>query len=86
MSSWEMNYANDKEVFTDMESTLLDFVALMSIREKHVVVWNLEDEDPSDVEISFLGILSRFQNRCLKSSMMKTIFVSPHLQWMVKMD
>ena len=44
-----MNYANNKEVLTEVKSTLLDFAGLMSIREKHVVMWNLEDEDPSDV-------------------------------------
>ena len=62
MSSWEMNYANDKEVFAVVENTLLGFAALMSIREKHVVMWNLEDDDPSDVRNFIPGYLVKISN------------------------
>ena len=62
MSSWEMNCADNKEVFAEVENTLIDFIALMSIHEKHVVMWNLEEDDPSDVRNFVPAYLVKISN------------------------
>jgi hypothetical protein len=48
MSSWERDNLIDKELFIQVENSLLDFAADLSICDKHVVMWNLEDDDPSE--------------------------------------
>ena len=49
MSSWEKAYQNDNELFSQVNNSLLDFAGGMSTRDKHVIMWNLEDDDPRDV-------------------------------------
>jgi hypothetical protein len=64
MSSWERDYLNDKELFIQVENSLLDFAA-------DVVMWNLEDDDPSNVR--------NFVPTYLKLSMTKMKSVLHHL-------
>ncbi len=45
MTSWERDYLNDNELFTQVENSLQDFAADMS----YVVMWNQEDDNPSNV-------------------------------------
>ena len=49
MSMWEKPYQNDKELFTHVGETVLYFADDMCICDKHVVMWNLEDEDAYNV-------------------------------------
>jgi hypothetical protein len=57
-----MNYVNDKDVFMEVEITLIDFASHMSIGQKHVVMWNLEDKDPSNVRNFVPAYLVKISN------------------------